>query len=738
MKKIYSFAVAITIIASIYLSTILALAYTNKENSVENMDLNIPTLEAGEEGEEYKQEAGPFLESSTRNTVHKFGVHHDEADPEKRYLLFELPIHQLSMDRFEQLTFVNLPKYFEVTDAAYVLPGIGMTVALNITYVTVQYLTMDIEQNVNPAMDATIKIYGHLNPNNYLDYIENGVLDDDGYTIYYAKFTNDTIHLQTRYSTVPTFKLHEAVSRHETALGETLFPETTTYGLLGEDYHLEPEESDDWVLVDILGEATGTFGREPAEVTFIYDIAEVTFIFDQVSVEYHSPQFLLGTNINNLNPSDWVTLYRGDDEISEEEYEVELLQGISTWSVGRRALRVQITYNGVREAVYIPAQVIWGSTINISGAWWYTEYEFRSVAAYTLHPGEGITFAPGQEASSLRYPSLPQAYEEIFSRFSILSGREKIVIEETEPIFEFETIRSYTPTELAEQFDRQSGGKPVPVTVGDVVESWHVFQNLHDYVEDELDKRLWNVLIENNQRVNASAGLNTVYYEVMEDHFRPLVVNQGSAIKGQISYRTSNLELEQRIHEFIDLPAGVTPIKFTEYPDRSTGGETRGVILVEEELASGNIIQMHYEIPFEVDGFLSLNIPENIQFKTTDIRIGETIIPRKDDYWSLSIEDSRLEREPWELVVSADPLDAVDTDHRLDHVLVFKKGDRTDFLSQGSAIVHRETLGSSVREISWGEDEGLLLKMNPIEARATTYTTTLYWTLRNVRPNVLD
>jgi len=140
---------------------------------------------------------------------------------------------------------------------------------------------------------------------------------------------------------------------------------------------------------------------------------------------------------------------------------------------------------------------------------------------------------------------------------------------------------------------------------------------------------------------------------------------------------------------------------------------------------------------YERSGTLKfLNVPAQLKFRNTTIQSQMTTIQRADLDWFLTIEDTRLEGAPWSLMVSAEPLKSLDGQHEIEGAVIFKKDDRTYFLNEGSAPVHAEaTVGSGERKIHWDPDEGLLLQLNLIEARVTTYTTKVSWTLSSVYPN---
>gem|GEM_PF-1804229 len=198
-----------------------------------------------------------------------------------------------------------------------------------------------------------------------------------------------------------------------------------------------------------------------------------------------------------------------------------------------------------------------------------------------------------------------------------------------------------------------------------------------------------------------------------------------AAAQGETTILTANPNEGFQFMEWIVEGAGSSVENKTEEETTFTMGTEDAIVTA-----------VYEEIKWE--GIRFLDVPEVLEFENTTIQNQMTAIHRQDPNWSLSIEDTRSEGDPWSLMVSADPLRSMDG-HEIDDALVFKRGDKIHFLSQGSAFVYEEkTVGKGIIPISWNPYEGLLLHMRPSEARATTYTTTISWTLQSGHPNVLE
>jgi len=127
-----------------------------------------------------------------------------------------------------------------------------------------------------------------------------------------------------------------------------------------------------------------------------------------------------------------------------------------------------------------------------------------------------------------------------------------------------------------------------------------------------------------------------------------------------------------------------------------------------------------------------LDLPTELEFRNTVIQDNMMIIPRIEAEWGFTVEDTRLEGEPWSLLVTAGPLVSEDRQHEIEGALVFKKDDEVTPITshRSTPIIKESEVGSRMTEISWQDDEGLLLYMRPSQVRATTYTTTLTWTIQ--------
>ncbi|WP_430509782.1 internalin N-terminal domain-containing protein [Gottfriedia solisilvae] len=131
-------------------------------------------------------------------------------------------------------------------------------------------------------------------------------------------------------------------------------------------------------------------------------------------------------------------------------------------------------------------------------------------------------------------------------------------------------------------------------------------------------------------------------------------------------------------------------------------------------------------------GFLYFKqVPDSINFQTTTIPSKETIIQRDDSNWEMSVYDE-LPGRGWHITATIDsPLTSTsNSSHKLLEALVYVDEGNTTPLSKTPLKVFEYITGTeSIIPINWEANKGVLLKINPTEVYAESYTTTINWTL---------
>lgn len=132
-------------------------------------------------------------------------------------------------------------------------------------------------------------------------------------------------------------------------------------------------------------------------------------------------------------------------------------------------------------------------------------------------------------------------------------------------------------------------------------------------------------------------------------------------------------------------------------------------------------------------GFLYFKkIPDSINFETTIIPSKETIIHRDESNWEMSVYDE-LPGRKWHITTTIDtPLTSTsNSSHKLLNALVYvdDEGNPTPLSTTPLKVFEYTTGADSIILINWERDKGILVKINPSEVYAESYTTTINWTL---------
>lgn len=155
--------------------------------------------------------------------------------------------------------------------------------------------------------------------------------------------------------------------------------------------------------------------------------------------------------------------------------------------------------------------------------------------------------------------------------------------------------------------------------------------------------------------------------------------------------------------------------------------EVLKVQAVDEAGNESNIVQV--TVPADIIKIESL---PDVIFNTTSITDEETLILRQSENNSIKITNASSKGN-WTLSANAESLND-NKGNTIPNALIYKKkNDEEVSLENGSVPVATNedaTSEGTTDTITWSENEGILLKLNPIQAKAdTVYSTTINWTL---------
>jgi hypothetical protein len=344
-----------------------------------------------------------------------------------------------------------------------------------------------------------------------------------------------------------------------------------------------------------------------------------------VTISAKPTDILLGTPVGSIDPKDLVEVKQDGVTVPKSDYTSTLTNAanISTQTVGNLTAQVRVTYNGQTETLSVPLTVKWGSSIQLYGSLNnMLPTEERVLGAYTWHPSEsGISYVAGVTGLLNHRPFYHQVSDSnLASKLSVYSGTQDIKIGSSAIVREFSMDNMEA---VSNAINRYAATYPnlMPVSIGDVVESHHRFKNNEVFTgqHSSLSNRIWQGLRVNEELTNPARNINSIFYEMTAEGFRPLVVNQATGIDTELAAGTTRAQLDARINNFVDLPQGVQAKSFETYPDLENTGTSTGRIVVEETLQSGKKIQTVVSVNFELLSSVEFSA------KPTDILLGTPV-----------------------------------------------------------------------------------------------------------------
>ncbi|CRH17891.1 lectin-like domain-containing protein [Carnobacterium maltaromaticum] len=315
-------------------------------------------------------------------------------------------------------------------------------------------------------------------------------------------------------------------------------------------------------------------------------------------------QVTLGESLTTRDLQSFVTnVTYGDIPLNPNEYNVTLKDVDNDLvGIGKATVIVEHNFLGVRTEIEVPLDVRWGNTILAKG------WGDLSVGAYTYHPTENkVTANQGTINSSTQVHSHFTSRYYSVNLYNLTSGTQKIT--DARNYVSHSVTGQMSPFNAINQFS--NGTRVASTQVGDIIELTH----------EESQNRLRQIVSGQEQPLRTNK--NTSFLELTASGYQQLHFNLLNVkSNGEISKWTTNDEIDDMIGEFLTTSdfEMVRIIGFSEYPDRSTVGNSIGKILVEESLSTGNKVQYEYEVNFEIAAE-----PESIEVspKIATIRTGE-------------------------------------------------------------------------------------------------------------------
>lgn len=296
--------------------------------------------------------------------------------------------------------------------------------------------------------------------------------------------------------------------------------------------------------------------------------------------------FLLGTNIDGINLKDFIKTVRYDDQVlTEDKYEVEALSSFQTTSVFPQTakLRVYLIEDPTIAAItHVDIDIKWGDTVAMGGLETFVN---RTTAAFTLHPGVSkfITVSRGyrNDRSQINKGFAGEKYYS-FDWFDLSSTNALHLKTSLNGDQHMEANGDEVDDEALKKWTTQ------PVNNGDIVRAWIA------------EKKLY--LLGNGQEQLTKDDTADNYYEITDQGFKQLNINQLIPVKQSIDYGLSPSELDLNVSKYLDTSEyeNMEVKRFINYPNTHVSGDTSGIIQVEETTENGKKITYDYTIPFTV------------------------------------------------------------------------------------------------------------------------------------------
>ncbi|EOA3013200.1 hypothetical protein ACHY8Y_002682 [Enterococcus faecalis] len=417
----------------------------------------------------------------------------------------------------------------------------------------------------------------------------------------------------------------------------------------------------------------------------------------------------------------------GDQVLSSDQYKVELINSLTTDTVGTKTAKIRITLKSDASKtveIDVPVEVGWGNSVV------YGSYDYgangRTSAAFTLYTESTPTIvaSQGQNDDNLAiHSNFPNQQYYTFNWFD-LSNKQILKIDESNNGDKY--IKASGNELKKDKLKEWGTAQNQAVNYGDIVRAW----------QTETGK---NWLYENEQKQAYNDAKKAVYYEITTSGYRPLHFNQLTPKTGKIPIYSTNIYLDEHVKDYIDLKgySNIDVKGFVEYPDTTSSGDKRAKILVEETLTTGKKVQYEYEVTINVEpGTLTYTVPKTLTFKEFSKSKSEQIVQRKySGSLGLLIKDNRGSNKQgnWTLTAKAS------SDLKgIAPYLIYRNEKGVDSYLNGSAVpVYTQDKQVSATEPlevevsnKWKSTDGILLKVPSKNNLASQeYSTTITWNL---------
>ncbi|EIR8763043.1 hypothetical protein LT312_002707 [Enterococcus faecalis] len=452
-------------------------------------------------------------------------------------------------------------------------------------------------------------------------------------------------------------------------------------------------------------------------------IINVNVYEKKLTAEPASQTTSLGIDTSKFDYSKFVKNVKlGDQVLSSDQYKVELINSLTTDTVGTKNAKIKITLKSDASKTVdldVPVEVSWGNTILAKD-----ETLSKVIASVTV----------------LNVNNKPKLYS---NKGNGLNGQVT-----SRPILEI------YDTDLMKSVYTVSYGT-VNQSTDELMNSWNQnFSSINNAIQygNVLSFTVWKFgnsnsnyngsntwVSRNEQLVKETEGYQKAYYELTSNGLVLLHVNQLTPKVGKVPIYSAKQYLDEHITDYIDLKgySNISVKGFSEYPKTTSSGEKKAKILVEETLTTGKKVQYEYEVTINVEpGTLTYTVPKTLTFKEFSKSKSEQIVQRKySGSLGLLIKDNRGSNKQgnWTLTAKAS------SDLKgIAPYLIYRNEKGVDSYLNGSAVpVYTQDKQVSATEPlevevsnKWKSTDGILLKVPSKNNLASQeYSTTITWNL---------
>lgn len=313
----------------------------------------------------------------------------------------------------------------------------------------------------------------------------------------------------------------------------------------------------------------------------------------------------LGMDRNKIDYTNFVKEVKiGGRLLSTTEYTVSAITPILTDVIGKKMSKIRVVSsldNLNYVDIDVPVTISWGNAIRLKGAYHQTISGLsllKKESAFQIKATRGLDDRTVNDINKKFNP-----YMKISHYQQPLGNLESEIPQFKKEINGADSIESF-----------QTSIGNFSAMQGDVIGIYH--EEILEYPQ------MIDLYSNNVERTPYSENVlhsKKSYYEVSNEGYRFLYLNQLKPTKKEILFGMSRQQLDLELQSYLSVGdyQNIKVKKFVTYPDTSRVAETSAVIQVEETLSTGNKITYDYTVLFDVSDLISaVPVSQNIALGT--------------------------------------------------------------------------------------------------------------------------